>query len=526
MKRHANLLWIVVLVLGWFFDFLFWKQSAGINFLLYTALCLLGGVVVLSLDQKRMAAGAAPLVVLSLFFAAIAVVRAEPLSLFLGVALTLTLLALLAITFLKGDWLGYALPEYLVGLFKLALSMLVEPLKFNADVRREPAAYGQQARRANLWPVLRGLAIAVPVLLVFGALLASADVVFGAQMTRFIQFFRLEDLPQHVFRLIYILVASYALAGAFLHAAAYGRDEKTQAAARPASVAFLGFTEAAVVLGSVAILFGAFVLVQFHYFFGGQANISLEGYTYSEYARRGFGELLLVAFFSLVMILALSAATRRESEPQRRAFSGLSVLIVALVTVMLVSAYQRLALYEIAYGFSRLRTYSHVFLIWIGILLVAVVVLEILRRERAFAAAALMAAVGFAATLSLLNVDHFIARQNVDRAAHGQLLDVPYLVSLSTDSVPALAQVYASPAYSDSVREAVGAVLACRLDGQRPRANADWRSFNLSRWNADAALAGLRSGLSRYQYAEGEWPARVLAPGGSKPYDCQGIGMN
>ena len=38
----------------------------------------------------------------------------------------------------------------------------------------------------------------------------------------------------------------------------------------------------------VNLLFLVFVWIQFVYLFGGQANISAEGYTYAEYARRGF----------------------------------------------------------------------------------------------------------------------------------------------------------------------------------------------------------------------------------------------
>ena len=49
-------------------------------------------------------------------------------------------------------------------------------------------------------------------------------------------------------------------------------------------------------------------------FFGGETNIGVAGYTYSQYARRGFNELVIVAFFSLVMILGLSTITRREKE--------------------------------------------------------------------------------------------------------------------------------------------------------------------------------------------------------------------
>ncbi len=181
--------------------------------------------------------------------------------------------------------------------------------------------------------------------------------------------FRLEKLPEYIFRAVYILIGAYALAGVFLHAAQKSQDEKLTGMEKPLVPQFLGFTEAAVVLGAVVLLFAIFVVIQFRYFFGGQTNIGVQGYTFSEYARRGFGELVAVAFFSLLLFLGLSAIVRRQSQIQRRAFSGLGIGMVALVGVMLVSAFQRLLLYEAAYGFSRLRMYTHIFMIWLGVLL-------------------------------------------------------------------------------------------------------------------------------------------------------------
>ena len=180
-------------------------------------------------------------------------------------------------------------------------------------------------------------------------------------------------MPEYIFRLVYILILAYALAGAFLHAAQKS-DEKVEEKTWVSP--FLGFTEAAIVLGSLTVLFMVFVVIQFQYFFGGQANISIEGYTFSEYARKGFGELVAVAFFSLLLLLGLGNITHRQTETQRRVFSGFGAVLVGLVIVMLVSAYQRLVLYETAYGFSRLRTYTHVFMIWLGLLLVGVVLLK------------------------------------------------------------------------------------------------------------------------------------------------------
>src|ERR1700690_572529 len=105
MKKNPNLLWIVVIVLGWFFDFLFWKQSFGINFAVFTILCLIGGFLILWTDQKGPARAALWLIPLVLIFAAVTFIRAEPMTVFLGALFTLFLMGVLGVTFLGGPWI-------------------------------------------------------------------------------------------------------------------------------------------------------------------------------------------------------------------------------------------------------------------------------------------------------------------------------------------------------------------------------------------------------------------------------------
>jgi len=226
-----------------------------------------------------------------------------------------------------------------------------------------------------------------------------------------------------------------------------------------------------------------------------------------------------VAFFSMLLFLSLSAAVKRPDQTQRRVFSGLGLAMLALVGVMLYSAFQRLVLYEAAYGFSRLRAYTHVFMIWLGVLLAGVVVLEILRKERTFALAALLASIGFAVTLTLMNVDGFIVRQNVARAVTGGSLDVAYLASLSPDSVPLLVEEYQNQALPGFTRDAVGAVLVCHGQVTSAGGSQNWRSFTLSGWWADQTLRQVQSRLDAYQIVDSDWPVKVLTPG-SITYEC------
>ena len=524
MKR-TQILWITALALGWLFDFLFWKHAPGINFAIYAILCLGGGFLLLQLNGIKSSWRSLLLLVPILFFAVMSFLRQEPLSLFLSYTSTLALMGLLACTCMGGRWPHYSTADYAVKYVKLAVSMIARPLIFLNEVKKSApveAPAGARPGWKRFWAILRGVLIAIPILVIFAALLSSADLVFAQRVQDFVKLFRLENLPEYIFRCILILVAAYALAGTILHAAQKSQDEKLVGVDKPLVPAFLGFTEAAVVLGAVVLLFALFVIVQFQYFFGGQANIGLQGYTYSEYARRGFSELVAVAFFSLLLFLSLSSVARRKGTVQRWTFSGLGVGMVALVGVMLYSAFQRLMLYEAAYGFSRLRTYTHVFMIWLGVLLAVVVVLDILRKERAFALAVILACIGFAASLALLNVDGFIVRRNVARLSTGADLDVAYLASLSSDSVPAQVSSFLDGSFTPATRDKVGAALVCRQYAARSqKPDGSWRAFTLSRWQADQAMqkAEVQAILNNYGILDEDWPLQVVTPLGEK-VDC------
>jgi len=520
MKSNPTRFWWTVIALGWVFDFLFWKKTPGINFAIYVVLCLVVGILMLRADSLHPARNTQLLLPLIALFAAMTFIRREPMTAFLSVVMTLFLMGLFTISFMGGRWPAYNLLDHLYGFLRLLGSMIARPLGFSAEMKREAASNGEQAEvqgrsASRIWPVVRGILIALPIVAIFAALLSSADVVFGQRLEDFIELFNLESLPEYIFRLAYILIFAYALAGVFLHAASQSKDEKLVGEEKAVIPVFLGFTESAIVLSSVAALFAVFVFIQFQYFFGGETNIQIDGYTYSEYARRGFGELVAVAFFSLLLILGAGAVTRRETGTQRRVFSGLGISIVILVLVMLVSAFQRLVLYEMAYGFSRLRTYTHVFMIWLALLLVTVVVLEILRRERVFALAALVAGLGFVLSLGIMNVDGFIVRQNVDRAIRGEEFDATYLAGLSTDAVPALAAAYRTQPLSAPVKEGVGAALACYNSNQNPN-SVPWQSFHFSQTNASSEFKSLEPDLDKYQKEVGDWNYMVTTPSGAE----------
>ena len=518
MPKHLSRLWLVVLAVAWAFDLLFWKQTPGISFAIFVELCLLAGFALAGSESLRPARSSLLILLPLAFFAVFTFVRLEPMTVIVSIMAVLALMALLAYTFLGGRWMHFGLVDHLWGLVTLAGSALsrglitwIQARQPVVDVDENPSSAKKAWSRSA--PYLRGVLIALPILILFTALFASADLVFSRYLKDFLDIFRIEKLPEYIFRLFYILILAYLLAGVYLHALYASDNRKLIGYDKPLIPPFFGMTEASIVLGGVILLFALFVAIQFRYLFGGQANINLEGFTYSEYARRGFAELIIVAFVSLLLYLGLGTIVDRKTPRQRRIFSALGVALLLLVIIILISAYQRLVLYEQAYGFSRLRTYTHVFMVWLGILFLALIGLELGNRLRYFWLAAILAALGFGITLNVLNVDSFIVTQNVSLAVQGEELDTDYLNTLSFDTTPTLIEFHKSSDLPQELKDQVGGVLACQskhIQSSPPRDT--WQSFHIGFYRADQMLQDYQPQLASYPLSQdenGNWSARI-----------------
>lgn len=266
----------------------------------------------------------------------------------------------------------------------------------------------------------------------------------------------------------------------------------------------LGMLETTVVLFSIDMLFLIFVLIQLAALFGGEAFLRSRGLTYSEYARRGFFELLAVSLITLGLILTLDFLTRRENKIQRVIFLLGSGLMIGMTILILASAFQRLQLYELAYGFTTLRVYSHVFMVWLAVLFAYVLGFLTFDRSRLFATGALVAAIGFVITLDILNPDAFIVRQNVARYERGEELDVDYLGTLSEDAVPLLVPLLHR--YGPEIGQQVGPWLhqhLIQLDERQQQAG--WPSYHLSINRAYHLLDLNRGLIEQFDLPESWW---------------------
>jgi len=496
--RQAQWMVLAAAVLGVSVDILFHGERLGISFPIWAVLSI-AAMIITARQQDALPEKVFLLPVVITLHAALAAVRMEPLSRSLNVLAVLVLFAIWLRDFRGGGWLSFGWVRVLWSLISIPVEMAFRPWGVLGAVSSRAA--GDSRTRSTMLAVLRGVLLAIPVLLIFGGLLSAADLVFSDVMTDLLHWFDVEWLRRALNHLLFIAAALVLSLGALVTALRDQPPVDADAWVRRRIPRFIGTVETLILLVSVNALFLLFVVIQVRYFFGGELNITAAGYTYAEYARRGFSELVIVAFLSLGMISLLNAWGKWENV--RTWFKGLCVLLVGEVAVMLVSAFQRLMLYEQAYGFTRLRLYTHVAIVWLGIALMVFLVLLILEQTRHTVLLAAAVASGFILTLNAINVDARIVRQNHTRYLDAGKLDTSYFLELSFDAVPAMVDVL------DSVRgdeqEAMLANLACqrtRIAVQQDESG--WPSTHLSRIQATAALGSIEDELEGYEVIHGD----------------------
>ncbi len=320
--------------------------------------------------------------------------------------------------------------DYFFTGFRFPLQMLTQTPRLLSQADLSAVAKDQR-----LSGIMRGLLIAVPVLIVFGALFASAD----AGFTRYATVLTGVVSPRIFEHLLLALV--FAWAGTSLLGLACRKAAVARTGSATAAPISFGTTEAHVVLALVSALFIAFVILQLGYLFGGSDVItSTSGLTVAEYARRGFFELLLVAALALGLLLVLDA-----TDCERRILRRYGFVLVACVLIILASALQRMFLYTDAFGLSLDRLSALAVMLWQAFNLVSFAFTVLRGNVKGFASALAISGIASLLLLGLVNPAAIVAKVNLERTVEdGRPLDVQYLMNLSADVVPSVLDNFAA----------------------------------------------------------------------------------
>ena len=366
-------------------------------------------------------------------------------------------------------------------------------------------------------PVVRGLVIAIPISLVFAAILAGADPTLTQwrdMVGRLIAELNIGPMTFFFVGVTIIVLGSYGIA---MRGTQW---EKARLALEAPPAWRIGETERAVVVAAVAGVFGAFLAVQASYLFRNTGALRVSGMSYTDYAHRGFTELTIAATMCVGLVLTLDRHTRADSpsqrpEPAARWGYWGTLLLIAEVLVVLASAFYRVSVYETTFGYTELRIYVQAYVVGVAIALLLLGA-EVAGIEGGFDARRVARRVGatamlFLAAFSFGNPEGWVVAGNMARFRATGKLDASYLTALSLNAVPSVIAVLPElpPRCAEQIRGHYREMWDNVNDPRLRMGRKHWFEWN---WRRDRAAEAIRSQLGAIEgaseFTPGECGAR------------------
>lgn len=469
---------VFALLLGILFDYLFYMKEIGISHIIFN--CFLLSFFMWSAREKLKHKRwedyflLSVIFLLSINFAIHSNMFLGFLS-FIGVCLLIVVYTILS-TNPAADWSSIIfLTDMLERIIVKALSNIFKPFVFIRDsAAPKERVQGNRTGRN----ILIGIAVSIPILLFIVPLLSSADMAFDYYIRNISSLFNIRNfgsLPGHIILVSVVFLYIFGYAWSFK----FSDEEKTYST--PKCGGIIDSTIIVTVLIMINIVYLLFSVVQFSYLYGGSGLP--QGFTYAEYARRGFFELVAVTIINFFILIISMNLSKREKPVQARTVNISLSILAGFTFNMLFSAHYRLSLYEQSYGFTELRVYVHIFMLFMCMVFAAAL-FRIWNDKVPLFKVSMVCAVTIFTMLNLVNVDRIIALKNIERYRKTGKIDVPYLAGLSYDAVPEIIKL-ADDSNSDvagEIREGLKNKFDALNRGGR------WMEFNYSRYRAGKIL--------------------------------------
>lgn len=368
-------------------------------------------------------------------------------------------------------------------LVTFVFTKLIQALKYNASFAalfRKGFKQGVNEDKFLVWKkIILGIAISLPILFVVLNLLISADSQFEQLIGGIPQWFQVITV-ERVMRLIVMLILTAAFFG-FMQIL-YNRHMnviKQQSNEKRIQMDGIIAITVLVIINAVYLLF---TVVQFRYFFSGTLQAD---FTFAEYARKGFFELLFVTLINLSITVIVLTFVNRATSFMRRATQIMLTILVLASSVMLSSAFLRLSMYEDAYGFTFTRVLVHSFMIFLVVIFTYTLVKIWVEKLSLFHFYFITSLIYYTA-ITVIDLDKIVVKENMNRYETSGKIDVNYLNNLSYRGVLGLIDLYEK---DKNIPELKTILLERKQEALAE--SLPWQSYNLKREQAFSELKKL-----------------------------------
>lgn len=297
-----------------------------------------------------------------------------------------------------------------------------------------------QRKNSKVLYVVLGLVIALPIFMVVLPLLVSADAVFRSMTEKLLENLRLGNILQVLFMWAFMFLASYCIMS-YLCKKQIKPEVKDGRRGEPV----IAITIATL----LTLLYLVFSVIQIVYLFAGNMTLP-SGYTYAEYAREGFFQLLAVSILNLIFVL-VGLSCFRES----KILKGILTVMSLCTYIMIASSAMRMIIYIRWYYLTFLR----IFVLWsllVLFLLFTGIVISVVKESFPLFRYCMVVVTLCYMALSFSHPDYWIARVNVastNMATRSAFFegepyeDYRFLRNLNADAAPVLIDLLVAEGY-------------------------------------------------------------------------------
>ncbi len=303
---------------------------------------------------------------------------------------------------------------------------------------------GKEKGRAVFGKALIGVALAIPVLIVVVPLLISSDEAFSGMALRLF-----EDLGSGILKVIVaVIIAPFLISYSF-------SLSKHETKLREKSE-FKGIENAVTIsfLSVISLCYLLYLFSQLAYFFSAFSGFLPENYkfTVSEYARRGFFEMCIIAAINYLIIFLCMSLSKKENGKMCIPLRILCTFIGFFTLIIIATALSKMVLYISSFGMTELRITTSSFMLFLSVTFIALI-LRIYIPKIPVLKVSLITASIVLSVLGILNVNNVIANYNYNAYMSKVLktIDVETIYELNEEGIPYLIKLTEDTDYSVSL---------------------------------------------------------------------------
>ena len=510
MELERKKYWLLLfgLIIGVSFDIFFYNKTLGISYIIFIVLVLAVFLASFRGCLKKLNNQAwffvIPILLLSSTFFIFSNQVFKILN-YLIVPILVIMLSSLVANINKSDWSDIRFIGDIAKRIFVPFRFIHRPF-LTLSRMTDNSSKGSKSR--ILPKVVIGILISIPLLAIILWLLSSADIVFKNI------FINIPLLKIFKHFLIIISVSVYAICFLWALLKAFNeRKKSTNGAVSTSSTPstnskastnsnantdgtsstkiqwklFLDPVVLLTILILVNAIYAVFSIIQFRYLFGGSSFALPSSFTYAEYARRGFAELVIVTIINFGILIFGITFVKKDSKRIFTAIRAFLTLLVIFTFILLISAFYRMLVYEQAYGFTYLRIFVQAFMIMLFFLFV-INIIYIWYQKLPIIKTYFIISLAIYIIMNFANVDKIIAENNINRYFKTGQIDMVYLKGLSYDAVPEMNEFLISVKDSQDLKDKQIAneipdyFMGRQLELKNQKS---WQSYNISRNKAE-----------------------------------------